>query len=61
MKECEDQGSGLGVRTHVFYFRAEEVHGVIQRVLSGVIWHKHPLIRVIIDHKCPGGPLLDQD
>ena len=61
VKEHEVQGSGPGVRTCVFCFRAEQVHGVIQRVFSGVTWHKLPLIREIASHKCPGMPLLDQD
>ena len=34
---------------------------MIQRVFSGVTWHKPSLTREIASHKCPGVPLLDQD
>ena len=34
---------------------------MIQRVFSGVTWHKHPLPRETVGHKYPGVPLLDKD
>ena len=30
-------------------------------MFSGVTWHKHPLIRETVGHKCLGVPLLGQD
>lgn len=54
----EDREPVPSDRTHMFCL--ELVHGIIQTVFLGVMWHTHCCFRVNVHQKCPGGTLVDK-